>query len=292
GLLDTARMPSGGDWALGSSLRFDFDTLTIDSFNNRIGIGTANPSHELDVVGALNLSGPTARVIVRNPNNSGASFTLNWLNDVGRIRIGGSGAGAGNGFDFQGIGNASLLRITGGGNIGIGTTSPAAPLHVNGDARIDGTITIPTTTRTLTLSACSFATQNRTEHIFAGGGPQLIFSLLGSGDGSAMASVVLPDGAIVTKFAAALRDISTTTNITVELIRNDFATVSSATMASVSSTGDGGFQVRTDTSVSNTVIDSHLQYYALVQFPDGSPSSLLHAVRAVQITYTIITPLP
>ena len=55
--------------------------------------------------------------VVSNKNNTNASVSLGWLNDLARIRVGGSGPGAENGLDIQGIGDRSLLKIGGNGGI-------------------------------------------------------------------------------------------------------------------------------------------------------------------------------
>lgn len=70
-----------------------------------------------------------------NPANSKASASLNWRNNTARIRVGGSGAGAGGGLDIQTTGNRSLMRLLHNGNVGIGTDSPDSRLTVNGNIR-------------------------------------------------------------------------------------------------------------------------------------------------------------
>ncbi|HNQ72010.1 MAG TPA: hypothetical protein PKN95_00200 [Verrucomicrobiota bacterium] len=47
GALATASLPSGGNWALSSTLTLDTSTLAIDPINNRVGIGTASPTWPL-----------------------------------------------------------------------------------------------------------------------------------------------------------------------------------------------------------------------------------------------------
>jgi hypothetical protein len=112
--------------------------MSITSGGN-IGIGTATPGSRLDVVGEIRATdgGFSARggyFVAHNPNNTSASVSLNWLNDVPRIRVAGTGDGSSNGFDIQVVSDTSRLRILHNGNIGIGTTNPNFLLEVNGSA--------------------------------------------------------------------------------------------------------------------------------------------------------------
>ncbi|MGS2765193.1 hypothetical protein [Sinomicrobium sp. M5D2P9] len=97
--------------------------------DGNVGIGTSNPTRKLDVVGDIKSD---TRIIVSNPESPASSVHLGWLNNVARIRIGGSGNGAGNGVDIQTQGDKSLMRLLHNGNVGIGTTSPDSRLSVNG----------------------------------------------------------------------------------------------------------------------------------------------------------------
>ncbi len=72
----------------------------------------------------------TGNITAVNPNNTGASVSLSWLNDIGRLRIGGVGTGAANGFEIQTINDVSLMRILDNGNVGIGTATPLTKLHI------------------------------------------------------------------------------------------------------------------------------------------------------------------
>ena len=51
GTVSVATLPTGGNWALNSTLTLDTTTLAIDPVNNRVGIGTASPGWPLHLVG-------------------------------------------------------------------------------------------------------------------------------------------------------------------------------------------------------------------------------------------------
>lgn len=104
--------------------------LFVDA-NNNVSVGTPTNPVTLSVDGSVLSIGPGGGAFsTRNPNNQTASFTLGWLNDVARLRIGGDGPGASGGLDIQRTGDASLMRILHNGNVGIGTTTPGAMLEV------------------------------------------------------------------------------------------------------------------------------------------------------------------
>jgi len=114
--------------------------MFIDDEGN-VELGTLATPVSLSVIGAVVSNGEGGGVLqTRNPNNQSASFSLGWLNDVARLRIGGDGPGAGGGLDIQRTGDVSLMRILHSGKVGIGTTTPSYALHVetNGTTAIGG----------------------------------------------------------------------------------------------------------------------------------------------------------
>jgi len=106
------------------ALRTGGNTFTGDQiFNDRVGIGTASPAVSLHVNGPIRSESSLQSVgasTVYNPNNQGnenANVHLSWLNNLPRIRVGGTGAGGGNGFDIQTSGDRSLLRMAHDGTV-------------------------------------------------------------------------------------------------------------------------------------------------------------------------------
>jgi hypothetical protein len=103
-----------------------------------VGIGTV-PSEALHVSGGVRSDGADGgKFEAFNPADSRASVHLSWLDNVARLRVGGTGgtsSGAQNGLDIQTSGDVSLLRLEHGGNVGIGVAEPSTRLHVVGTVR-------------------------------------------------------------------------------------------------------------------------------------------------------------
>ena len=103
-----------------TDLTADSTTLVVDSANNRVGIGTASPSQELEVVGevlANNFRLPDAGGTISGSRTvTGAAFQL--FDTAQNIRAY--------------TGGTERMRITSTGNVGIGTSSPNAKLHIHG----------------------------------------------------------------------------------------------------------------------------------------------------------------
>jgi hypothetical protein len=107
-------------------------------FTGNVGVGTAAPVSSLDVIGNMHIAGNVA-----SPN-----LTLQGLNIDWNLLTGGTGetdfinneGGGAGGIAFMntpssGTPLTTLMFLTGGGSLGIGTTSPGAPLDVFGIGR-------------------------------------------------------------------------------------------------------------------------------------------------------------
>ena len=114
-----------------------------------VGIGTTSPGYKLDVSGLVMLGGsnldPVGSPSFTNLENTG-KMMIGWNRQAGNGEvdlIANRNGGTTGGFNFYDLTNAGtlsspLVTIQGGGNVGIGTSSPSAMLDVNGDALING----------------------------------------------------------------------------------------------------------------------------------------------------------
>jgi len=112
-----------------------------------VGIGTTSPGAKLDVSGNAKFGGTDAynNITINNNSNTGGGGILIQRNGVNQMYVGALGwyQGTSNSGAVIGTDNSSYpivfytnverMRITGGGNVGIGTTSPAGRLSVEGD---------------------------------------------------------------------------------------------------------------------------------------------------------------
>jgi len=115
-LLDTSAIPALN---VTGDLTVDTTTLKVDSTNNRVGIGIASPAQLLEVSGNAGKS--------RFTRSGSAGTTMEFFAgaaQAGGIQVQSTGLGIGGGTRENDI----FLKTD--GNVGIGTTNPAAKLHV------------------------------------------------------------------------------------------------------------------------------------------------------------------
>jgi hypothetical protein len=147
-VLDTVGLYSQSTPTIGS-LKLGSGGGTISGYNGNIGIGTTSPGNRLEVSG----SGiQTVRAITTDTSGINiARFTAEFTGGGGGVTSA-LDIRAGDNYTFLdartntplliGTNDTERMRITSDGRVGIGTSSPAAKLHVVGGSRIDGDLTI------------------------------------------------------------------------------------------------------------------------------------------------------
>jgi hypothetical protein len=152
-----------GTWNSGNNTKF-----IIDASGN-VGIGTASPNLKLDVQGGGARLLQNGGVALNFSNNS----TRNW--DIGL-------AASTDAFYIKDVvANSTRVTIDTGGNVGIGTTSPAAKLDVYGTVHIGATAN--TNGSAVNIAQGNYNQVNLTYAGYSGWG-----LLIGYGDGSASGS--------------------------------------------------------------------------------------------------------
>lgn len=152
------------------------EAMRIDSSGN-VGIGTSNPnsgklhvSHTTGTIGYFESTQAAANVsnVVFNStqtnSSANATFQINHGTTAqGQLRLNGDSSFA----IHNKAGLAESLRITSSGNVGIGITSPATPLHVLGAANV---VTLAGSNATTSYSTYQYNTSTIAGYIGNGSG--------------------------------------------------------------------------------------------------------------------------
>jgi len=163
-------------------------------------------------------------------------------------------------------------------------------IYIEGDMQIDGTITVPPTTRYYSIPASAWMPDESTQHFWRSSneahsrtpGPTYWFI-----------PVNLPHGAVVTEFKAWVWDEYGVYDIYVNLFRTTHVG-STQGMASIESSGSiGDWVAHNDTSIDYATINNEDYWYS-VGGSTWTPSNrdIYHRLGRVRITYNVTETLP
>jgi hypothetical protein len=139
----------------GTTTQTSSANLTWDATNNRVGIGLTNPQRSLEIYNAtadshLRLSGAAPSVSMGEAITGAvyqAKFGL--ITSNGQFVTGGLAGDfviiSQTGATIWATSGGEKMRLTSGGNLGIGTTSPTFTLQVSGTTRISGQLSLGST---------------------------------------------------------------------------------------------------------------------------------------------------
>lgn len=266
-----------------------------------VGIGTTNPQGALHVqegsAGTILPAGNASLVLERSNSNyihmygpdaneTGVLFGGDTTDLRGGVVF--NAASTSDGMQFRTGGNTTRAVIDSTGNLGVGTTAPAEKLHVVGNARIDGDIIIPLTTRYLAFGPFAFSSgTDNTDYIRNGA------QLIGGTAGSIVnfgAPIELPDGAVITGVLLSCKD-NAAADVTLNLQRIAIDTGVLTGGITVSSSG-ASVAVRTFTGATGWTVDNEQFTYSLGLSWTTPPTTSDIIIVGARITYTITEPLP
>ncbi|MDO8630768.1 MAG: hypothetical protein Q7R41_09760, partial [Phycisphaerales bacterium] len=167
--------------------------LSLMPEGGNVGIGTVSPTAKLHIGGTAGVDG------IRFPDgtlmtSAGAGSAANLANTVDAVVNADSDANASGAVRLQ-TAAVDRLHIANGGNVGIGTTSPAEKLDVAGSIRSSGGIRSSSGTFTAT-GATQYSVETSSGILVGAGGVTAPFFV---GDGSALTGIATSDNTKVAK---------------------------------------------------------------------------------------------
>jgi len=157
-----------------------FGNSGYDEVNNRLGIGTTTPTQPIDVIMNTSSGSDYPSVLIKNINTSGDSFSaIDLQASNGNVWSQLLASGSNTVFGAPGVGfrvitanpffiqtsNVTRMTVSVGGNVGIGTLTPTARLHLPAGTATAGTAPLKFTSGTnLTTAEAGVMEYNNTPH--------------------------------------------------------------------------------------------------------------------------------
>jgi fibronectin-binding autotransporter adhesin len=155
--------------------------LRVVMSTGNVGIGKANPATTLDVSGtatALLFAGSGASISNLNASNINAGFLTVPYGGTGRTDVSANKLMVGNGTGAV-LTPANLHWDASNNRLGIGVTNPDSTLHVSGNTRIQGDLTV---NGSFNIIDTNVSTTEQLKVTNDGTGPALILNQIGGGD--------------------------------------------------------------------------------------------------------------
>jgi hypothetical protein len=282
----------------GASARSDmFFSVTNDSGtlterlritkDGNVGIGTTSPTHKLDVVGTRAVSLDTTggnllfRMLPAEPWTMGNKFVGSSGTEYGGWRAFGSS----NTLNYHFLGDSQitpLMVVLPSGRVGIGTTTPAVPLHVVGNGLFSGTLEVDTVNNGvgdfLTRTAGGIITRRTAAEVLTDIGAQAALTNPVTGTGT-------------TNFLSKFTGTSTIGNSLVfdNGTNVGIGTTSPTTLLDVNGTINGGFltisRAQTSAIFTDTRVNIHTETPSFKVQNTGDPSVTTLSHRLVDLDY-------